>query len=278
MEFLIKFTEKPKNEKRKRAIEIAKKCDTTFEDGIYTVRFNEINKNLRDLLILSSDWATTDFISGDGSEDSHDVERVINCCYRGNCGGICDLRIFREYNVFRLVEAITRYKKMESWTYMGDIDDSLVDEGILVKDPAGSRYNVYEDKILDLVKTRLKYAIKYCNEINQGKIIAAINTVPDFITIHGSRESHQKQNQQTPTTTEEEYDAEEDYDEEYEEDEEEEKFEGFTDVQIAIIKAKAELVAPIYAKALISEFQGFFDEYLKDRVIILENGELKKDS
>lgn len=270
MEFLIKFTEKPKNEKRKRAIEITKECNTTFDDGIYTVRFTEINQNLRDLLILSSGWSTTDFISGDGSEDSHEVARVINCYSRGECSGICDFRIFRDYSVFNLAHAIMRYKEMESWPYMGHMDNSLVEHGILLKDPIENRYTVNKEEILNLIKTRLQYAKKYCNKINEGKIIVAINELPDLFTVPGSRESNQKQIQQTPTTTEEEYDDDEEDEEDYDGEEDEEI--------VALIKAKAELVAPIYAKALISEFKVFFDEYLKERVIIIEKGEVKKDS
>ncbi len=247
MKFIVKFAEKPKNEKKKMAIRIANDCICEIKDGIYSVHFNEINQNLRDLLRLSGDWSTAEFIVDEGNADPVEVERVVNCYDRSECKGMCRLWILPHYNLDRLIYAFTKDNSLDFLPSLSNINEFFVEHGLLLKDPSDDKYIVNKEEIRNLVKKRLSYAQQYCEKIDESKMLSKIDELPNEIVVHSRKETIE--------------DVEES-DQEYDEDEGE--IEILTENEISKIKAIAEVIAPIFSKAIMAEFEIVLKEALKE--------------
>jgi hypothetical protein len=248
MEFLIKFSKKPMNPKRRMAIEIARKCNATFEDGYYLVRFHEINQNLRDLLRLTSGWSTSEFIVEGHTGDISEIRRVVYCERREICNGVCLFGHDYYLNLDRIIQNCKKYETLESDSRLWRVDNEYLVHHFIKFNDAKTRAILNKEVIIAHLKKELQAPLKYCDMITEEKISEKINALPESFILTPYRDCSITQKETNLGFDDEEFD------DEYSNDGEE--FKGLTEYQKAKLEAMAKVIAPIFAQAFMEELKG----------------------
>jgi hypothetical protein len=239
MEILLIFQEKSRTASKETAIKIAEKNECIKDGSNYKVIFHEVTPDLIKLLKLSRNWPTTEFFI-DGKETNLSTFLSNLLCYNKNtCKGICEkVRIGSFYSLSRLIEAIKSAEKGEYWN--PERLKMSLEGGEILKKQSDDAYFIDKEGLKKEILGQLEFPLKFCDKIKKDLILKQIDTLPSTfktplrkeILLGASIDSDDSED--TPI---------------------EREFEGFTDYELAEIKAKAEIEAPILAKALANELK-----------------------
>lgn len=240
MDFLIKFTEKPNFATKKVAIQFAKQCNYELIDGVYFVHFTEIDSKLIKLLNFTRGWSTAEFIVEQGKLDSSKVCNVLFCSMYETCTGVCEkVQLIPNYNLGFFVNRLWNYVNRGSFPNPRSYEGQIIDAKYVQKTDDPQIFQINKEIIIAEVKRQIKYPLIFCDKISERKCIEPIESLPIKIKIQNSFEQINFDDEKSDEIDND----------------------GFSESDIKLIEAEANIRAPIYAKAIAKEFEELLKKY-----------------
>jgi len=221
MNLTVIFNESRLTQEKKAAIEIAKKYEHVFRNGVYKVKFSKNCPDLLRLLELCTNWKTASVSIDNNDVGISDVYDVLSCSAINECNSKCNKGFSQYIDVIRWISNAIEGKENEF------LDPHFLLEELLCLDSfeghGEGTFTIDKKKLKKEIEREYSIPISICQKFDKNRILSQVDALPDKFTLP------------------EEY-----LDENAE-------FNYFDKDTKEGLQAKAEIVAPIFAKAIAKE-------------------------
>lgn len=223
MDLTIVFSSDKLTPAKKEAIDIAQRHGAKKSDSIYKVKFDKRCKDLTQLVDLCFSWKLSHILIKDEKYSVSDLWQVLYCENRRKCDGECE----HGYSAhFYLIDEIENCVEDPD---NGDINSEWMNETVsdlesFEKQQDGT-FKIKKDLLKQEIEKNYVIPINVCDKFDLNKIFARIDALPNTFSI--------------PTIDEDNIS----------------EYSSLDDDQRKKIIETAQLVAPIYAKAVAKELE-----------------------
>jgi len=237
MDLTVVFSTDRMSPAKREAIEIAQRHEAENKNGMFKVKFDKRSNDLVQLIDLCSSWKLTYFLIKNKKYSESEVCEVLYCEDRRGCDGRCE----QSHSSYGFL--LDQIEKCIENPYDDEIKTEWLTETVSdsksFEKQSGGTFKINKEALKRDVENSFFIPLNICEKIDLNKFFKQIDSLPETFSIPAIDED----NEETSSILDDEDRAE--------------------------VIEKAELMAPIFAKAIRNEFE---------RVIIANFGSEKTTS
>ena len=190
MEIILSFNSKVSSPNRKPAIEIAKSHDNELKNDIYSVKFNDIDKDFLKLLDLVSGWNSANLLFDGKEVDIRNIHNLLCCgkeggeygCYKGKRAGECKMIPLSQGFRFRDLASLKKEIKeaqINEWSGESFVKDFEIDEPEFIIKKGNNEFELNKEYLKKYVKDKITENFLYlCPFFKEDDVFKLIDSLP----------------------------------------------------------------------------------------------------
>jgi hypothetical protein len=244
MNGVLNFYEKPNSPNKEFAIKLAQNFNPVYHNGQIKISFYDFSNEIKKMLEIAQHWKTAQLFIDNHEYNIQNVVCKLTCHNKSHCDGTC--YFVRDFQtISRYYDALnTDHYTIKFWinNYFNTITGlEKVNENLVTANP---------QIIKQAISEKLDETLQFCDRFNLKKINSIIDSLPDVFEISEGEEDDEDDENSNYFTIDatELLEDEDDEDDGYNNDDDDFKL---TENQIQKYRTIAEIMAPIFAEAVV---------------------------